>query len=396
VSAAEPPIETTATEPPSEGLPVVAPPRESEWKMMLAQADQMAASGLVPGAYRGRPENVVTAALMGRELGWGVTTAMRFIAVIDGKPTVSPEGMEALVRRAGHSLTGDVTHERAVARGKRADTGDMMEFEFTLDDAVRAGLCKRRDDGTVYARSKEGKVMPWEAYTRSMLWARALGQLCRMLYADVLLGAAYVPEEMGADVDERGNAIDVQELPPPDEGRQRRIALADRIRGLDADRRAILREFCDEHGITRVPKDMTDEQVETVEAFLESGEQTLDSPESVADASEAEPAGETPATAPEATQADEEPNEEQPADSEAERHALHAAAMRVQKLLAQLPEADSTPVIEYVRQLHHQKVNGTLTELGIDHEGWPIDLRRLVLTAELLHAQAAENEASGR
>ena len=37
-----------------------------------------------------------------------------------------------------------------------------------------------------------------------MLTWRAVSKLCRNLFSDVVLGAGYVPEEMGADVDSEG------------------------------------------------------------------------------------------------------------------------------------------------------------------------------------------------
>jgi hypothetical protein len=183
--------------------PAVAPPRENEWSLMLQQAQQMAASSIVPAEYRKRPENIVTAALMGRELGWGVTTAIRFVSVIEGKPTVSPEGQLALVRRAGHSVIGETSATSATARGRRADTGDEMVSTFTMDDAEQAGLTRKSN---------------WKQYPQSMCWARAVSQLCRMLFSDVLLGAAYVPEEFGAPVNERGEVIDARVLGPVGEG----------------------------------------------------------------------------------------------------------------------------------------------------------------------------------
>ena len=41
-----------------------------------------------------------------------------------------------------------------------------------------------------------------------MLTWRAVSKLCRVLFSDVVLGAGYVPEEMGADVDADGVPIE--------------------------------------------------------------------------------------------------------------------------------------------------------------------------------------------
>jgi hypothetical protein len=356
-------------------------PSAGEWEMMLAQAEQLAASGLVPGQYRGHPENVVTAALMGRELGWGVTTAMRFVHVIDGKPSVSPEGMAALVRRAGHSIVGSTSSTAATVTGRRGDSGDEMTFTFTLDDAVHAGLCQLRE-GKPFSRSRDGKRLPWETYTQSMLWARALGQLCRMLFSDVLLGAAYVPEELGAAVDEDGAPIEVEVV------EERQLAdepvlreLQARIEALSDDERDELRAAWkgDEllHGwkvayLTEEQAARAAELLLTLSAHDDAGPQpeTQETP--------------TEGLSPQTT------SDEPDTDDEATRQALSAAALHVQKLIAQLLAGVVDPVVEYVRTLHHQKVNSTLDDLGVDHDRWPIDLRRMVLTAHLLEAAVAE------
>lgn len=162
------------------------------WEQLTALSTQMSKSRLLPDVYRGHPENVMVMAVMAQELGWGLTTAMRFVHVIEGKPTVSPEGMLALVRRAGHSVQGEADSKAASIRGKRGDNGDEMWVRFTIADAQTAKLTGKDN---------------WVKYPDAMLWARALGMLCRRLFSDVLLGAAYTPDEMGAVTDEKGEPI---------------------------------------------------------------------------------------------------------------------------------------------------------------------------------------------
>lgn len=161
---------------------------------------------------------------------------------------------------------------------------------------------------------------------------------------------------------------------PLDPARQRRVDLSDLIRGLPEEVRAELRAFCDAEQIPRVPKEMTDEQVDKVEAFLAEPADEFE----VGDSD----SGAGPIDAPDETAKE--------AAQEAERLALHAASLRVQHLLRDLPTADTDKVVAYVRELHHQTVNKTLTELGVDHDGWSIDLRRMVLTASLLEAAQQE------
>lgn len=182
--------------------------------MIERMADRLASSDLVPTAYRGKPANVVLASLAGRPFGWDPTMAMRSFHIIEGTPSMKPEVMLALVRRGGHSVSGEIVGDGAqivaTVRGKRVDTGDAMVFSFSVTDAVNAGLCSiDKDTGRPRSRSSQGKRLPWENHPKSMCWARALSQLCRMLFPDVVLGAGYTPEELGAAIAD-DDVIDVE------------------------------------------------------------------------------------------------------------------------------------------------------------------------------------------
>lgn len=162
----------------------------------LRQAEYLAGSEIVPAAYRNKPADIVVAAMYGRDFGWSATMAMTHIHVVEGKPSLSAQSMVALVRGAGHSISGDSTSTGAKLTGTRKDTGDTLTVEFTVWDAARAGMCTVNADGVTHARSQYGKPKPWEMYPQAMCWARAVSQLCRMLFADVLMGLSYTPEEL--------------------------------------------------------------------------------------------------------------------------------------------------------------------------------------------------------
>ena len=104
-----------------------------------------------------------------------------------------------LVRVAGHSVTVDATDEQARAVGTRVDTGDTHTAVFTLADAAAAGLANKRN---------------WKQYPTAMLTWRAVSQLCRVLFPDVVLGAGYVPEELGAEVTQGGEVAEIQAVEP--------------------------------------------------------------------------------------------------------------------------------------------------------------------------------------
>lgn len=181
-----------------------------EWSLIDRQAHALAQSDIIPGAYRRKPANIIAAALTGRQYGWDVMTAMRNGHVIEGTWGMKPEAMLGLVRRAGHSVTGEMTDTGATVIGRRGDTGDEFRFTFTIEDGVRAGLVTLKD-GKPYARSSRGSKLPWEQYPQMMCYWRAVGMLCRMLFSDVTLGV-YSVEELGASVDGEGEVIDVGEV----------------------------------------------------------------------------------------------------------------------------------------------------------------------------------------
>lgn len=151
----------------------------------IAYAERLAQAGLLPAAYRSQPANVLLIVEQAEALGIPVMTALNGVHVIDGKPTISPALMSALVRRAGHKLrvTGDDVH--AVAEIVRADDPAFtFRSEWTLDRAKKAGLAGRGS---------------WGKYPAAMLKARAISEVCRDACQEVVAGV-YTPEELGAEV----------------------------------------------------------------------------------------------------------------------------------------------------------------------------------------------------
>lgn len=151
------------------------------------------ASGLLPDAIR-KPEAAVAIMLKGRELGIGPMYALSHIAIIKGRPTLSANLMAALVKRAGHKLRViESTNEGCTVEGVRADDPRHPErLTFAEADAKRAGLWGQG---------------AWRSYPRALLKARAITALCGSMFADVLSGCVYSPEEMGAEVDEAGEIV---------------------------------------------------------------------------------------------------------------------------------------------------------------------------------------------
>lgn len=145
------------------------------------QLAYIAGTEFVPGALRGNLPAILACVAAGRELGIGDMAAIRLINVIDGRTTYAAELMVLVTRGRGHSIQGEVGDGSARVTGKRADNGDTMTVTWTLAMAERAGLANKQN---------------WKRYPEAMLWARAVSQLCRMLFADCFAGGTYTREEL--------------------------------------------------------------------------------------------------------------------------------------------------------------------------------------------------------
>lgn len=154
------------------------------WKTLHA----IAGTDFVPKALRNNPPAILAAVLAGRELGMGPMEALRTIDMIDGKPSPSSEWMVGRVFDAGHVIVAETqTATECTVTGIRFVDGSevaRMSFTFTLDMAKRAGLANKSN---------------WKNYPEAMLYWRAVAQLCRQFFPDVLRGLKYLPEELGSE-----------------------------------------------------------------------------------------------------------------------------------------------------------------------------------------------------
>lgn len=232
---------------------VPAGPTEAQhFDLVVRQADVLAASKIVPAAYRRSAPDIIAAGLAGRAFGWDVMSSLRNFHVIEGTASMRPEAMLGLVRQHGHSVQVHVDGDAAVAKGRRGDNGDEHTARFTMADAAAAGLAKKKN---------------WSQYQDAMLTWRAVSALCRVLFPDVVLGAGYVPEELGAPVDQTGNlaeTIDDEET----------AAIHDRIDALDGFQRDELRDWWKSEGLPKLDGGLTVDQAELVFARLYDLEDT--------------------------------------------------------------------------------------------------------------------------
>lgn len=156
-------------------------PTEHEMLVFNTMAKQAVASQLYRGI--GTEAAVMMNMLAARELGLPPMLALNGgLNVINGKMEISARAMNAMIRRAGHSLQEKVSNEtECTLVGTRRDNGDTCTATFSIDEAKQAGLIKTGGG--------------WTKWPKDMLYARCLSRLARRLFADVI-GVGYIEGEI--------------------------------------------------------------------------------------------------------------------------------------------------------------------------------------------------------
>lgn len=177
-------------------LAVVPRPDTIEPRSM-AELQALAAAAAKTGFFGAKsPEQALLICMSGRDLGLSYSQSLRAFHVIEGRPSLSADGMVAacLMRRdvCEFFRTIESTNERATVETKRAGQ-EPQRYSFSIADAQRAELAGRAN---------------WKRYPSRMLLARARAALARDVYPDLLLGL-YDPDEL-ADVTQGPRAVAVE------------------------------------------------------------------------------------------------------------------------------------------------------------------------------------------
>lgn len=232
-------------------------PLEHELDRMAQLAVTISASDTAPKALQNKPNDVFMVLLTARDLGVGLTTAIREFHVIDGKVTLSPKVRLAMVRSKGlGKVWADPGNNDTTATwyAIRNDLPDVVSSStYTIE---MAGRVKAREGGAQITLAEKST---WKQYPERMLSWRALGYLLDDVFGEVGTGL-YSPDELGAVTDEDGvPIIDVvghadpvrgtraprghNEAPPPLLSDEQRAELQGRIDAISAhhpDARSVL------------------------------------------------------------------------------------------------------------------------------------------------------------
>lgn len=139
----------------------------------------MVKSGKLPKDIN--PETACMMIMYGQELGLPpMKSLLETFDSIQGKLSLKPAMMNSMIRQAGHTIEIDKwEQDECIITGIRKDTGTKLTIRYTMKDAERAGL-----------NSKDN----YKKNPKNMLFARAMGNLGRMLFSDVI-GNMYDSDE---------------------------------------------------------------------------------------------------------------------------------------------------------------------------------------------------------
>lgn len=149
-------------------------------------AKMMAASDMVPKAYKGSPQNVLVAMEFGASLGLVPLAAVQNIAVINGRPALYGDALLAVVQGnpdyewIKETMEKDNSGEKTAVCIIKRKNHDEHRVEFSVADAKKASLW--------------GKQGPWSQFPDRMLMMRARAFAIRNLFADALFGIRVVEE----------------------------------------------------------------------------------------------------------------------------------------------------------------------------------------------------------
>lgn len=198
VAAPEQPKAEATKEPPKEEGPKRPPMGFGKTGVILTSLNELwqlakiiLESGMAPRGLN-TVAKVTVAIQFGAEFGVPALASVRGVAVIEGQPSWKGDMALALVRSSGLCsaykkwFEGEGMKRKAFVATQRVDSGEPFVTEFSVDDAVLAGLWGMT--------SRSGEPMPWKQYPDRMLYYRALGFNLRDNFPEVMMGTVTAEE----------------------------------------------------------------------------------------------------------------------------------------------------------------------------------------------------------
>jgi hypothetical protein len=156
------------------------------FEQLEAFCQKITRSGLVPAAYRGKPDDAMVAIMHGAEHGVSPLAALQHIALVNGKPSFYGDALPGIALGKGYITDLDTkwtgtegTDEWTAVCTVTKANGKTLSRSFSVAEAKKAGLW-----------TKSG---PWSQYPKRMLGWRAIGYAVRDAAPSAMLG--YTVEE---------------------------------------------------------------------------------------------------------------------------------------------------------------------------------------------------------
>jgi hypothetical protein len=160
---------------------------ENSFNAAMKIAQTLAKSKIVPVSLQSRPEDIFAILAMGSEIGIKPMQALNSIDVIQGRPTISPELMMAMVLSKLPDAIIDIKHNneaksvtcKTARSQEKLDKGFYYEAVWDLPRAERMGLAGKDN---------------YQKQAKTMLTWRSVAESCRITFPDIIHGL-YVPQE---------------------------------------------------------------------------------------------------------------------------------------------------------------------------------------------------------
>lgn len=143
-------------------------------------------------------EQAMAKVIRGFSLGLDPASALEGLVIVSGKLTMSSDLVGALMKAHGYDWKFAEKNDKVVAGTLflRGQSLNDTPYVYTIEDAERAGHLAGPNKYN------------WGKYPAEMLVARWKTGIARALAPDVFVGSLYTADELGAAVDEDGNAIE--------------------------------------------------------------------------------------------------------------------------------------------------------------------------------------------
>jgi 5'-3' exonuclease len=146
----------------------------------------------------GGPHAIWAAMIRGREMGYAALTSLDMFHVIEGKPSLTANAIQALAEGLPdceylRPLHSDAQY--AEWETKHRKHPEPVKHRYTIQDAVAAGLCALEAAPRIAGPKERDQRGQWDKRRPEMLRKTAMVQLVRMVYPSAALGL-YAREEL--------------------------------------------------------------------------------------------------------------------------------------------------------------------------------------------------------